>query len=83
MDEEPINRRRLLDDIIPDEAVQHARAAREEMLKSLEAFLPRGFVEHRRAARKEMLLAMRSLIDAAIERTEKRERQTAEPPSAL
>jgi len=34
--------------------------------------LPEAFWEHTRAARREMLLAFRSLIDAAIERTEAR-----------
>jgi len=55
-----------------DEAREHAKAARDSMKKGLEGFIPRGFIEHRRAARKEMLLAMRSLLDAAIERMEKR-----------
>jgi hypothetical protein len=54
------------------EAREHARAARASMKKSLEELIPRGFIEHRRAARKEMLLAMRSLLDAAIERMEKK-----------
>jgi hypothetical protein len=35
-------------------------------------FLPEEFRAHLRTARKEMFLAMRSLIDAAIERTEER-----------
>jgi hypothetical protein len=35
-------------------------------------FLPEEFQAHLRASRKEMLLAMRSLIDAAIERTEEK-----------
>jgi hypothetical protein len=55
------------------EAREHAQAARESMKQSLEELIPRGFIEHRRAARKEMLLAMRSLLDAAIERMEKRQ----------
>jgi len=54
------------------EARDHARAARASMRKSLEELIPHGFIEHRRAARKEMLLAMRSLLDAAIERMEKK-----------
>ena len=54
------------------EARDHARAARESMRKSFEELIPHGFIEHRRAARKEMLLAMRSLLDAAIERMEKK-----------
>ena len=54
------------------EARDHARAARASMRQSFEELIPHGFLEHRRAARKEMLLAMRSLLDAAIERMEKK-----------
>ncbi|MGO8695382.1 MAG: hypothetical protein ACLQMF_17105 [Rectinemataceae bacterium] len=54
------------------EAWEHARAARSSLRKSVEELIPPGFVEHRRAARKEMLLALRSLIDTAIEHSEKR-----------
>ena len=48
------------------------KAAREEMKKTLEAMMPPGYREHRRAARREMLLAFRSLIDAAIKKTEEK-----------
>jgi hypothetical protein len=78
MAEEKTTRRRPFEDFVPDEAVKHAKAAREEMRKSMEAFLPPGFVEHRRAARKEMLLAVRSLIDTAIGRMEEREKEKKE-----
>jgi hypothetical protein len=54
------------------EAREHAMAARASMRKSFQELIPPGFIEHRRAARKEMLLAMRSLLDAAIEHTEKK-----------
>jgi len=54
------------------EAREHARAARSSMRKGLEELIPHGFLEHRQAARREMLLAMRSLLDAAIERMEKK-----------
>ena len=54
------------------EARQHAKSARESMRQSLRELVPPGFMEHRRAARREMLLAMRSLLDAAIERTDKK-----------
>lgn len=57
------------------EAKEHAMAARASMKKSIQELIPPGFIEHRRAARKEMLLAMRSLLDAAIERTEKKTTQ--------
>ena len=77
MAEQETKRRRPFQDFIPDEALEHMKAAREEMRKSFEALLPPGFVEHRRAARKEMLLAVRSMIDAAIGRMEKREEKKA------
>ena len=54
------------------EARAHVKAAHESFRLSLQDWIPKGFTEHRRAARKEMLLAMRSLLDAAIERTEKK-----------
>jgi hypothetical protein len=55
-----------------EEARSHVKAAREAVRKGWEQIIPKEFIEHRRAARKEMLLAMRSLIDAAIERVEKK-----------
>ncbi len=55
---------------IPEEAREHAKAAREEARKTVESLLPAGFVEHRRAARREALLAVRSLINAALERVD-------------
>ena len=74
MAEQESKSRKPFEAFVSDEALEHARAAREEILKSVEALfpLPPGFVEHRRAARKEMLLALRSLIDAALERIEER-----------
>jgi hypothetical protein len=54
------------------EAREHKPEARASMRRGIEDFIPRGFIEHGMAARKEMLMAMRSLLDAAIERTEKR-----------
>lgn len=71
MSEEKTTYRRPFTEFISDEALEHAKAAREEMKKSVEALLPPGFVEHRRAARKEILLAVRSLLDTAIKRAEK------------
>jgi hypothetical protein len=53
---------------IPDEAREHAHAAREEFRKSFEGLFPPEFREHHRKARKEMLLAWRSMIDASLER---------------
>lgn len=65
-------KRKSMSDHIPPEALEHMKAAREEMRKSMETILPPGFLEHRRAARKEALLAFRSLIDAAIKKTEEK-----------
>lgn len=42
----------------------------------LRAFLPEATISHLYAARRERLLALRSLIDAAIERTDAAERET-------
>jgi hypothetical protein len=39
--------------------------------------LPAEFAEHMRTAHKEMLLAMRSLVDAAIQRTEEKPKKRA------
>ena len=47
----------------------------EEGLKGLRSCLPKEFVEHMRAARREQLLAIRSLLDAALERTEQKPRK--------
>jgi hypothetical protein len=71
--EENTARRRPFEDKVPEEVRQHARAAREEMRESMKAFLPPEFWEHSRKARKEVLLAWRSMIDAALERMEKKE----------
>lgn len=65
-------KRKSMRDKLPPEAVEHLKAARKEMRKSMETILPPGFLEHRRTARKEMLLAFRSMIDAAIKRTEEK-----------
>lgn len=65
-------KRKKMREKLPPEALEHIKAARVEMRKSVETILPPGFLEHRRAARKEMLLAFRSLIDAAIKRTEEK-----------
>jgi hypothetical protein len=72
MDEKTTHHRHF-EDRIPEDARQHARAAREELRESVKAFLPPGFIEHRRKARREMLLAWRSLIDATLERMDKKE----------
>ncbi len=70
---ENTSRRRPFEDRVPEEVRQHARAAREEMRESMKAFLPPEFWEHGKKARKEMLLAWRSMIDAALERMDKKE----------
>lgn len=68
MAEKKEKRKRLFEGHIPEEALEHARAARKEMRESMAALLPPEFVERRRKARKEMLLAVRSMIDGALER---------------
>ena len=65
--------KRKMSDRIPEEARQHVRAAREEMRESIKGFLPPEFIEHRHKARKEMLLAFRSVLDAALERMDKKD----------
>ena len=64
---------RKSDERASDNAVQHIKNARREVMRSWEAFLPPGFVEHSRAARKEMLLAFRDLLDAAARRLDEEE----------
>jgi hypothetical protein len=58
---------------VPEDARQHARAARREMRESVKSFLPPEFWEHSKRARKEMLLAWRSMIDHALERMGEKE----------
>ncbi len=70
--EEKEKARKAFDRMVPEEAREHLRAAREAWRDSYESLLPPEYVKHRRAARREMLLAARSVIDAALERLEKR-----------
>jgi len=42
------------------------------MFRKKRGFLPETFWEHSQAARREALLALRSLLDTAIEKTEKK-----------
>jgi hypothetical protein len=65
-------KRKPMRDRFPPEALEHMKAARQEIRKSVETILPPGFLEHRREARKEMLLAFRSLIDAALKKTDEK-----------
>ena len=60
-------------EFFPEAAMEHARAAHQEIHKSFVSLLPPGFVEHRRAARKEMLMAAREVINHALELIEERE----------
>lgn len=62
-------------EFIPDEAVEHAKVAREEMRKSFKAIFPPEFLNHRRTARKEFLLAAREIINHTIERIESHEKE--------
>jgi len=61
------------DGLFPKEAWEHARTAGSELRKSVEALVPPDVSRHGRAARKEMLLAFRSLIDAAIQRIDRKQ----------
>ncbi|GAB1472439.1 hypothetical protein MASR2M66_33170 [Chloroflexota bacterium] len=65
-------KRKRMKDKLPPEALEHMKAARAEMKKTFEAIMPPGYREHRRTARKEMLLAFRSMLDAAIKKTEEK-----------
>lgn len=65
-------KRKSMRDKLPPEALEHMKAAGQEMRKSIETMLPPGFLEHRRAARREMLLAFRSMIDSALEKTKEK-----------
>lgn len=58
---------------VPEETLEHLKAAGEATRKSFESLLPPGFIENRREARRQLLLAARSLIDAALKRTERRD----------
>jgi len=53
--------------------LQGAKGIRARMLKT--SVLPEAFWEHGMAAGRESLLAVRSLLDAAIEKTEKKPRK--------
>jgi hypothetical protein len=66
--------RKKYEGMLPEEALEHMRAARQEIYKSVEGIIPPEFIEHRRKARKEMLLAWRSMIDASLKRMEEHEK---------
>jgi hypothetical protein len=53
-----------------EEAREHMRAAHENMHKVIESMIPEGVRENRKAARREFLLGLRSLVDAALERSD-------------
>lgn len=65
------------DCLIPEETRTHLHAARTEMRESIKALFPPEYIQHRRQVRKEMLLAWRSMIDAALERIESKQKKTA------
>jgi hypothetical protein len=58
---------------IPQDVWEHARNAGRELRMSVEALVPPEVGQHGRAARKEMLLAFRGLIDAAIDRIDRKQ----------
>lgn len=61
-------------DFIPEEAVEHAKTAREEMRKSVKTLFPPEFLAHRRKARLEMLMAAREIINHTINKLESQEK---------
>lgn len=71
MSEQSSQKQASFKDHVPEDVLEHMRAARDEMRKSFVGLLPPEFIEHRHAARKEMLLAFRGLLDHAIERIDK------------
>jgi hypothetical protein len=73
MEENHPSKQKHFREFIPDEAVEHAKAARSEMRKSFAAMLPPEFIAHRRKARKELLLAAQQIINHALERIESHE----------
>lgn len=73
MPEKKTHKMKDFSEFVPEEALVHARAARKEMRKSMEAVFPPGFIESRRAARKEMLMFAREMISHAIDKMEKKE----------
>jgi hypothetical protein len=62
-------------EFIPEEAAEHAKAARAEIRKGFESIFPPEFVAHHRAARREMLLAARELLNHTIDRMEAQEKK--------
>jgi hypothetical protein len=63
------------------EAWDHACAAASEFRKSVASMLPPEVAQHGRAAQKEVLLAVRSLIDGALERIEKKSAPDSPSPA--
>jgi hypothetical protein len=72
MAEQTARNRKPYEGKVSDETREHFHTAREEFRKSIEGLVPPEFLEHRQKARKEMLLAWRSMIDASLERMEKK-----------
>ncbi len=70
MAEEKKSHRKPFEGMLPEEAREHAQAARRAWRQSIISLFPPEFIEQRRTARKEALLAVRSLIDTALERLE-------------
>ena len=62
-------------EFIPEEAMEHARTAREEMRKSIKAILPPEFLAHRQKARLEMLFAAREIINHTIDKLESQQKE--------
>lgn len=70
MAEKESPKKRPIEKMFSEEAVEHVKKARAELRKSIQSIMPPEFVTHRRAARVEMLKAMRAVVDSAIEHIE-------------
>ena len=66
----PETENRKVHRVLPEEARDHLKAAREEFRLGMEGLFPPEFVRHNRRARREFLLAARSLLDYALEQME-------------
>lgn len=62
--------RSKLREMVPEEAREALKAARDEMRQGVETIFPPGYLEHQRAARKHVLRAARAMLDHAIQRME-------------
>lgn len=65
-------RKEITDNPHLKEARDHFRKVRKGMYKTWEKWLPEGVVDQHREVRKEMLMGLRSMLDYAIDKSEKK-----------